>query len=81
MPATTSVIEFVSSAWSTYTDWDVSKLEQVQKNAARFLTNSVNYDPYCSSSDIVSSLNWTTLKSNSSFRDKLTEMFYKSATT
>ena len=31
-----AIVEYATSAWSLYTDRDVSKLEQVQKNAGRF---------------------------------------------
>ena len=51
------LVEYATSAWSPYNNSDVSKLKQVKKNAARFVAN--NYDPYSSSSSIVSSLNWT----------------------
>ena len=30
----------MSSTWSPYIDWDVSRLEQVQKNSACFVTNT-----------------------------------------
>ena len=53
------LVEYATSAWSPYNNSDVSKLEQLKKNAARFVAN--NYDPYSSSSSIVSSLNWTPL--------------------
>ena len=54
------LVKYATSAWSPYTNRVVSKLEQVQKNAARFVAN--NYDPYSNSSSIVSSLNWTSLE-------------------
>ena len=34
------IVEYASPAWSPYPDRDVSKLEQEQKNAARFVTTS-----------------------------------------
>ena len=67
------VVEYVSSARSPHTDRDVSKLEQVQTNTALFVTN--NYDPYSSSSGIVSSLNWTPLEIRRLWAQA--QMFYK----
>ena len=37
------IVEYASPAWNPYTDRNFSKLEQVQRNAARFVTNI--YDP------------------------------------
>ena len=54
------LVEYATCAWSPYTNRDVSKLEQAQKNAARIVAN--NYEPYSSSSSLVSSLNWTSLE-------------------
>ena len=67
------LVEYATSAWSPYTNRDVSKLEQVQKNAACFVAN--NYDPYSSSSGIVSSLNWTSLENRRLLAQA--HMFYK----
>ena len=30
-------LEYASSSWNPYTDSDVKRLEQIQKNAARFV--------------------------------------------
>lgn len=53
-------LEYASPVWSPYTARDVNKIEQVQKNAARFVTN--NYHPRASTSGLVSSLNWDSLE-------------------
>ena len=44
-------VEYAYEAWNPHTDQDVDKIEQVQKNAARFVCN--NYDRSTSSSDLV----------------------------
>ena len=43
-----------------HTNRDVSTIAQVQKNATRFVTNV--YDPYQSTSGLVTSLGWKTLE-------------------
>ena len=35
-------LEYASSSWSPYTDTDIKRLEQIQKNAARFVCNDYN---------------------------------------
>ena len=67
------LVEYTTSAWSPYTNRDVSILEQVQKNAASIVAN--NYDPYSSSSSIVSSLHWTSLENRRLLLQA--HMFYK----
>ena len=52
-------LEYASSSWNPYTDTDINRLEQVQKNAARFVCN--NYKSTTSTSSLVSSLGWDTL--------------------
>ena len=49
-----------STCWSPHTNRDVNKIEQVQKNAARFVKN--DYNPYTSTSGLVSSLGWVSLE-------------------
>ena len=53
-------VEYASEAWNKHTNQDVNKIEQVQKNTARFVCN--NCDRSMSSSDLVSTLNWDTLE-------------------
>ena len=53
-------VECASEAWNPHTDQDVNKIEQVQKNDARFVCS--NYDRSTSSSDFVSTLDWDTLE-------------------
>ena len=67
------IAEYAAPVWSPHTNRDVSKIEQVQKNAARFVKN--NYNPYTSTSGLVSSLGWVSLE----HRCLLTQasLFYK----
>ena len=53
-------LEYASSAWSPYTDSDVNRLEQVQKNAARFVCR--DYRLTTSTSQLVKTLGWDTLE-------------------
>ena len=53
-------LEYASSSWDPHTDYDVNRLEQVQKNSARFVCN--NYKTYASTSKLVKSLGWDTLE-------------------
>ena len=53
-------IEYASSTWNPHTNTDVNRLEQVQKNAARFVCN--DYNSATSASALVSSLGWDTLE-------------------
>ena len=53
-------LEYASAAWNPHDNKSVNKLEQVQKNAARFVTG--NYHWSTSSSGLVSSLGWCTLE-------------------
>ena len=67
------ILEYVAPAWSPYTSKDVLKIEQVQKNAARFVTN--NYHPRASTSELVSQLNWDSLENRRLFAQAV--FFYK----
>ena len=53
-------MEYASSAWSSHTDHDISKLEQVQKNAARFVTG--DYRLTTSITALVKSIGWDPLE-------------------
>ena len=53
-------LEYASAVWNPHDNKSVNKLEQVQKNAARFVTG--NYLWSTSSSGLVSSLGWCTLE-------------------
>ena len=48
------IAEYASPVWSPHTNRDMNKIEQVQKNAAGFVKD--DYNPYTSSSGLVSSL-------------------------
>ena len=67
------ILEYAAPAWSPYTSKDVLKIEQVQKNAARFVTN--NYHPRASTSELVSQLNWDSLENRRLFAQAV--FFYK----
>ena len=67
------ILEYAAPVWSPYTSKDVQKIEQVQKNAARFVTN--NYHPRASTSELVSQLNWDSLENRRLFAQAAT--FYK----
>ena len=54
------IAEYASPVWSPRTNRDVNKIEQVQQNAARFVKN--DYNPYTSTSGLVSSLSWVSLE-------------------
>ncbi|KXJ07198.1 putative RNA-directed DNA polymerase from transposon BS [Exaiptasia diaphana] len=43
------ILEYAAPVWNPYTDSDVNRIEQVQKNAARFVAN--NYNLHSSSSE------------------------------
>ena len=53
-------MEYASSAWSPHTDRDISKLDQVQKNAARFVTG--DYRLTTSTTALVKSVGWDPLE-------------------
>ena len=54
------IAEYASPVSSPHTNRDVIKIDQVQKNAARFVKN--DYNPYTSTSALVSSLGWVSLE-------------------
>ena len=53
-------MEYASSAWSPHTDRVINKLEQVQKNAARFVTG--DYRLTTSTTALVKSVGWDPLE-------------------
>ena len=53
-------LEYASSSWNPLTDCGVNRIEEVQKNAARFVCN--NYKTSTSTSKLVKSLGWDTLE-------------------
>ena len=66
-------IEYASSTWNPHTNTDVNRLEQVQKNAARFVCN--DYNSATSTSALVSSLGWDTFEHRRLFNQSV--LFYK----
>ena len=66
-------LEYASAAWNPYTDQDVNRLEQVQKNAARFVCG--DYRRTTHSSDLVHHLGWDTLEHRRLLHQA--SMFYK----
>ena len=66
-------LEYASSSWNPYTDSDVKRLQQIQKNAARFVC--YNYNITKSTSSLVTSLGWDTLEHRRLFNQSV--LFYK----
>ena len=66
-------LEYASAARNPYTDEDVNRLEQVQKNAARFVCG--DYRRTTHSSDLVHHLGWDTLEHRRLLHQA--SMFYK----
>ena len=66
-------LEYASSLWNPYTDTDIKRLEQIQKNAACFVCN--DYDIATSTSSFVKSLGWDTLDHRRLFNQSV--LFYK----
>ena len=64
-------LEYSSSSWNPYTDTEIKRLEQIQKNAARFVCN--DYNIATSTSSLVKSLGWDTPDTL-----KHTRLFYQS---
>ena len=78
-------MEYASSAWSPHTDRNINKLEQVQKNAARFVTG--DYRLTTSTTALVKSVGWDPLEKRRllfqatmlyKIRNKLVNFFYTS---
>lgn len=67
-------LEYCSSVWDPYTQKDIDKLENVQKQAARFSTNNYRKTPG-TVTNIMTELNWNTLE----YRRKTSRLtlFYK----
>ena len=53
-------MEYTTSAWRTYTDRDINKLGQVQKNAAKFVTG--DYRLTTSATGLIKSIGWDPLE-------------------
>ena len=53
-------LEYASSSWNPHADCNVNRLEQVQKNAARFVCN--NFKTCANTSKLVKSLGWKILE-------------------
>ena len=54
-----SVLEYSSSVWDPYLDKDIKKIENIQRNAARFVKN--DYRRHSSVTSMLNDLNWTPL--------------------
>ena len=66
-------LEYASAVWSPYTTENKSKIEKVQRRAARWVSN--DYSTYSSVTDMLSNLGWRSLE-NRRIDARLT-MFYK----
>ncbi len=53
-------LEYASAAWNPYTATDIKRIEQVQRNAARFVCNE--YTRTAQVTNLVNSLGWQTLE-------------------
>lgn len=54
-----SILDYACIIWDPYQDYLIEKLEKVQNQAARFVSN--NYNPYASISEIKAMLGWESL--------------------
>ena len=66
-------LDYASSPWNPYTDTDIKRLEQIQKNAARFVCN--DYNIATGTSSLVKSLDWNILENRGLFNQSV--LFYK----
>ena len=53
-------LEYASSLWNPYTETDIKRLEQIQKNAACFVCK--DYNIVTSTSSLVKFLGWDTIE-------------------
>ena len=67
-------LEYCSSVWDPYTQKDIDRIENIQKQAARFVTNTYSKTPG-TVTNIMSELKWNTLESRRQ-TSRLT-LFYK----
>ena len=54
------VLDYAATVWSPYTQKDIDMVKQVQRCAARYIFN--NYSRLASVSEMLTDLNWATLK-------------------
>lgn len=66
-------VEYAASVWSPYTKQNVSKIEMVQRRAARWVKN--NYSPYDSVTRMLDDLGWRSLEDRRT--DARLVMFHK----
>ena len=66
-------VEYASSVWNPHTKQNISKIEMVQRRAARWVKN--NYSPYESVSNMLDNLGWRSLENRRI--DSRLVMFYK----
>ena len=66
-------LEYASAVWSPYTKENKSKIEKVQRRAARWVSN--DYSTYSSVTDMLSNLGWRSLENGRI--DVRLAMFYK----
>ena len=66
-------LKYASSSWNSYTDTDIKRLEQIQKNAARFVCN--HYNIVTSTFSLVKSLSWDTLEHRRLFNQSVLFFF------
>ena len=55
-------MEYASTIWSPYTKQNTQKIEMIQKRAARWVKNNLNYSTYDSVSTMLDNLGWRSLE-------------------
>ena len=66
-------VEYASAVWSPYTKENIKNNENVQRRAARSVTN--DYSSYSSVTDMLSNLKWQSLENRRT--NKRLTMFFK----
>ena len=66
-------MEYSATVWSPYTVQDITKLEKVQRRAARYIFN--DYSSFHSVSAMLNQLNWPSLETHRDYLKII--MFYK----
>ena len=67
------IVEYSATVWSPYTVQDITKLEKVQRRAARYIFN--DYSSFHSVSAMLNQLNWPSLETRRDYLKII--MFYK----
>ena len=57
-----SQLEYAATAWAPWKFILISQLEQIQRRAARFVTNTYTHDPTVSVTNLMDQLDWESLE-------------------